>query len=306
MYSVDIINLSIKYYNENKNISKISYILDVSKQTVYNWFYKYKYYFDNNIYIEKINKTIKKQMNEDFVCSYVNSNIGCSLDNISKNVNISKSTIYRILKRNNYSNKRIINKTLPYDIDKLINIRKEFSSNVSDNKFLNCISIDESSFYINDYKMNGYSKKGDKIYKYHKHKQVRQKYTLLLAIDKSTIIDYKILNGAINLEIYKNFFIKNKENFMNRSILHDNLRTHHSIELKKYCILNNINLIYTPPYSPEFNPIEETFSEIKRIFRKDNNHSDLILSINNSINNCNKENLKKYFNHSLNIIYKYR
>ena len=79
MYSVDIINLSIKYYNENKNISKISYILDVSKQTVYNWFYKYKYYFDNNIYIEKINKTIKKQMNEDFVCSYVNSNVGCSI-----------------------------------------------------------------------------------------------------------------------------------------------------------------------------------------------------------------------------------
>ena len=113
MYSVDIINLSIKYYNENNNIAKISYILDISKKTVYNWFYKYKYYFDNNIYIEKINKTIKKQMNEDFVCSYVNSNIGCSLDNISKYINISKSTIYRILKRNNYSNKKIINKTFP-------------------------------------------------------------------------------------------------------------------------------------------------------------------------------------------------
>ena len=49
--------------------------------------------------------------------------------------------------------------------------------------------------------------------------------------------------------------------------------------------MNNINLLYTPAYSPEFNPIEETFSEIKRIFRKENDHSNLILSINNSINN---------------------
>jgi len=306
MYSADIINLCIKHYNENKNISTISYLLYVSKQTIYNWFYKYRYNFDNNIFIENINKSIQKQLNEDFVCEYVNSNIGCSLDNIAKTVNISKSTIYRILKRNNYSSKKIINKTIPYDIDKMINIRKEFSNNISDNEFLNCISIDESSFYINDYKLKGYSKKGDKTYKYYKHKQVRQKYKLLLAIDKNDIIDYKILNGAINLEIYKDFFIKNKDVFLNRTILHDNLRTHHAIDLKKYCKLNNINLLYTPAYSPEFNPIEETFSEIKRIFRKDDDHSNLILSINNSINNCNKENFIKYFNHSMNIIYKYR
>jgi len=64
--------------------------------------------------------------------------------------------------------------------------------------------------------------------------------------------------------------------------------------------------IYTPAYSPEFNPIEESFSEIKRIFRREDDHSNLILSINNSINNCNKENFIKYFNHSMNIIYKYR
>ena len=70
--------------------------------------------------------------------------------------------------------------------------------------------------------------------------------------------------------------------------------------------MNNINLLYTPAYSPEFNPIEETFSEIKRIFRKENDHSNLILSINNSINNCNKGDFIKYFNHSMNIIYKYR
>ncbi len=108
--------------------------------------------------------------------------------------------------------------------------------------------------------------------------------------------------------------------------MHDNLRTHHSIELKKYCISNNINLIYTLPYSPEFKPIEETFSEVRRIFTKVNHrkhkirdfvyatkinkvyfyHSELILSINKSINNCNKEHLKKHFNHSLNIIYTYR
>ena len=36
---------------------------------------------------------------------------------------------------------------------------------------------------------------------------------------------------------------------------------HHSIDLKKYCKLDNMNLLYVSAYSQEFNQIEEIFSK---------------------------------------------
>jgi transposase len=48
----------------------------------------------------------------------------------------------------------------------------------------------------------------------------------------------------------------------------DNLRTHHITEAKQMIKDAGIELIFTPPYSPEYNPIEETWSTIKSVFKK--------------------------------------
>jgi transposase len=48
----------------------------------------------------------------------------------------------------------------------------------------------------------------------------------------------------------------------------DNARFHHSKIIKDYCDTKNWQIIYTPPYSPWFNPIERVFSIIKNHFRK--------------------------------------
>ena len=50
MYSFEIINLCIKHYNENINLHKIAYILNISITTIYKWVEKYNYYFINNIF----------------------------------------------------------------------------------------------------------------------------------------------------------------------------------------------------------------------------------------------------------------
>jgi len=47
----------------------------------------------------------------------------------------------------------------------------------------------------------------------------------------------------------------------------DNLRVHHISAAKEMAQQWGIRLLYLPPYSPELNPIEETWSIIKRIFR---------------------------------------
>lgn len=51
-------------------------------------------------------------------------------------------------------------------------------------------------------------------------------------------------------------------------VVMDNMRTHHSKAVKKVIDELKINVIYLPPYSPDFNPIEKMWSKIKSVLRK--------------------------------------
>ncbi len=48
----------------------------------------------------------------------------------------------------------------------------------------------------------------------------------------------------------------------------DNMRTHHSKAVKKIIEELKINVIFLPPYSPDFNPIEKMWSKIKAVLRR--------------------------------------
>lgn len=49
----------------------------------------------------------------------------------------------------------------------------------------------------------------------------------------------------------------------------DNLRVHYTAEVTEYASTHNIRLIYLPPYSSEFNPIELLWAFAKRKFRQE-------------------------------------
>jgi transposase len=51
-------------------------------------------------------------------------------------------------------------------------------------------------------------------------------------------------------------------------IIMDNLRVHHAKDIKEKLAKSGIDVLYLPPYSPERNPIEESWSLIKGIFRR--------------------------------------
>ena len=54
-----------------------------------------------------------------------------------------------------------------------------------------------------------------------------------------------------------------------RSVLvMDNASIHHSAELDTMCHDAGVQLLYLPPYSPDLNPIEEFFAELKAFVRK--------------------------------------
>lgn len=55
----------------------------------------------------------------------------------------------------------------------------------------------------------------------------------------------------------------------------DNARIHHGEEILELADRFGIRIEYLPPYSPDLNPIEEAFSQVKAFIRRNN---DIFLS----------------------------
>jgi transposase len=51
-------------------------------------------------------------------------------------------------------------------------------------------------------------------------------------------------------------------------VVMDNLAAHKTGRIKELIEQQDCELLYLPPYSPDFNPIEEAFSKVKRVLRK--------------------------------------
>ena len=319
-YSIDIINLCIRHYYNGEKINNISKIIDVSVTNIYNWIHKYFNNFNNGIYITdsefKIIKDIKLKQHksnktnkyEELICNYVNNNQGCSLNDILSNnpsVKLSKSFICRILKKNNISHKRFKTRIIPRNITEIENNRRVIANSFTNEEFLNMISIDESSIRIDDLTNYGYSLRGVEIKKTAKHKNNKKRLTLLKAISSNEIIGYKIFEKTVNAQVYLDFLTEIRNSITGKTILHDNVRFHHSKIVKNYCNENNIGLKYTSAYSPEFNPIETVFGQIKMNYKK-LTHENMIEDIRTSINSLIPENFINHYNKSLEFISTYR
>jgi transposase len=48
----------------------------------------------------------------------------------------------------------------------------------------------------------------------------------------------------------------------------DNASFHHSARIEQLCGKAGVKLLYLPPYSPDLNPIEEFFAELKTFIKR--------------------------------------
>jgi transposase len=217
-------------------------------------------------------------------------------------VHVSKSSVYRILKNNNITNKKISHKINPKNVDNITKV-KTLLENISCYKSDKIISIDESSFDTHMRPLFGWSKKGTSIKKSIFTPQ-RHRKTLTLGVSGKKIIGYSLVNGSSNNLIFENFL---KEQILpkvkNSVILMDNVSFHHSKNVVN-CINSTSNkILYNVPYNPETNPIEFVFSIIKNFVRKTEPSSIINLekSIIKSFDLVTPKKLKHIFNHSINV-----
>ena len=153
----------------------------------------------------------------------------------------------------------------------------------------------------------GRSKSGTRVIK-KTYKYPYKKYNLLTAITYNKIIGwtlYEKLKGGIRkeqiIEFYKRYI---NRKYRNHLILMDNASPHRSLLLRKLIKNSGNQLLYTVPYHPETNPIEEFFSQLKHYIRKQgpSNYNQIKREIRKIIKTkVKKTHLTNYFKHSFRI-----
>ncbi len=133
----------------------------------------------------------------------------------------------------------------------------------------NLVFLDESGINIDLTRIYGRSAGGNRCVD--KAPLSKQKNTTILSsirLNGQTV--YTTYQGGTN----KDKFIDYLKNVLaptlheNDIVIMDNMRTHHAKEVRKVIEDLKIKVIYLPPYSPDFNPIEKMWSKIKSILRK--------------------------------------
>ena len=167
----------------------------------------------------------------------------------------------------------------------------------------NIISIDETNIDSHICSNYGWSKSGTRIQNTITHPRIR--YSLILAISCKKIIHQKLIKGSVNGEIFLEFIkglVEKLKPNENNYILLDNARIHHYKKINKFILSQpKIFFIYNIPYTPETNPIEKVFNDIKRILRnKKINNTNLISQIKKTIIYVSKNNnFEAYYKKSL-------
>jgi transposase len=109
------------------------------------------------------------------------------------------------------------------------------------------------------------------------------------------------VEGATNREIFETYVQRVLAPTLPKGqvVVMDNLSAHKGDRVKELIEERGCELLYLPPYSPDFNPIEEAFSKIKQLVRKAEarTREALVEAIGRGISMVTTEDARGFFSH---------
>lgn len=100
-----------------------------------------------------------------------------------------------------------------------------------------------------------------------------QRYQILPAYSQDGIVLSCVFQGSTDASVFEDF-IKELLHHCGKCpepksvLVMDNASFHHPEGIEQICSQAGVKLVYLPPYSPDLNPIEELFAELKAFIRR--------------------------------------
>ena len=294
MYPIDRRHQAQHIYYILQSLRKTALFLQVSHTTISRWIKlpflcRKTYDSSNRQTVSKTAKLVESIMiqNDPFISLF---SMKIKIQELF-GFSVSKELLRTIVARNRFSKKRArfygCPKTLPKQTKEFLEKRDEYLRQ----GFRFC-SLDETSFGRNGKLVKGYAPVGQFLVVRKARPRVTTQSTLVI-ISKDRILKRETLQGSYNKQRFLSF-LESLDLPINTVILLDNVKFHHSKDVQEFANKKQWIFLYTPPYSPWFNPIEGVFSICKRHYYQ---HGD----INKAFASVKSTHIESFFNKSLRI-----
>jgi transposase len=141
--------------------------------------------------------------------------------------------------------------------------REEYLSQIEGIAADMLVYVDESGIEISMQKERGWSKIGEKLLGQISGKFYKRLNVIAGIVNNKPIAPYKY-EGSCNTELFVEWVkLLAKELIAGQTVVMDNAAFHKSPKVREIIESVGCNLIYLPPYSPDLNPIEKFWANMK-------------------------------------------
>ena len=148
-------------------------------------------------------------------------------------------------------------------------MRNEYWQQVKQIDPANLVFIDEMGVLLGLRRTRGRSPHGTRVYDFQPFYR-GAKVRVIGAISIKQVLAVMTLNGSMNSNAFKVFVEKCllPQLWKGAVVVMDNLRAHKVVEIEPLIQSVGASVLYQSPYSPEFNPIEHWWSQLKAFLRQ--------------------------------------
>jgi transposase len=184
-------------------------------------------------------------------------------------IQVSTQSIGRMLRSNGWTKKKIRRVAKGRNAD----LRDLYLHNTADFCSYHYVFVDESGCDKRiGFRRTGWSPLGVSPVQVARF-QREQRYQILPAYTQDGIILARVFRGSTDGAVFEEF-IEQLLPFCGRwpepksVLVMDNASFHHAERIEQMCHDAGVKLVYLPPYSPDLNPIEEFFAELKALIKR--------------------------------------
>ena len=300
---------AIKHYEQSDNLTETCRVFHCYRKTLKLWYDKYKAtgsltrknreHGSYKVKKELVQYAIKRIREKPDIF------IKDLLDEVKQkypDIPISRQHLGRILRNENKTRKRLrhIHQPATYwgkprDHNKEIT---DYLAKIQKQPIDKIIALDETAIYASLKGTYGRCSLGKRCAYKTTDNKIFKKYSLLIAINTHGIVGWKLYEeGAVNSERLTAFIAEHiTPKYEDNVVIMDNAGFHKTQDVKQEIQKKN-QFIYTIPYYPRSNPIENFFSQLKHYIKKESpiSYSDINKVIEKSLKNIKEQNYRNYF-----------
>ncbi|MBY5032126.1 IS630 family transposase [Streptococcus suis] len=261
-YSLDFRKKVLAYCEKTGSITEASVIFDISRNTIYQWL---KLKEKTGELHHQVKGTKPRKVDREKLKNYLEAHPDAFLTEIASEFDCHPTAIHYALKAMGYTPKKKSCTYYEQDPEKVDLFLKEFN-NLS---HLTPVYIDETGFETYFHREYARSLKGQLI-KGQVSGRRYQRLSLVAGLINGELIAPMTYKDTMTSDFFEAWFKTFLLPTLGKPsvIIMDNAKFHRMSKLTDLCEEQGHRLLPLPPYSPEYNPIEKTWVQIKKHIRK--------------------------------------